>query len=99
STYHSLIGESTSISGRFSTRFQQILQWCGEDFDGVIIFDECHKAKNLFPSGTTRATKTGQAVLDLQRCLPKARVVYASATGATEPKNMGYMTRLGIWGL
>ncbi|KAH7638141.1 strawberry notch-like protein [Dermatophagoides farinae] len=98
STYHSLIGESTSISGRFSTRFQQVLQWCGEDFDGVIIFDECHKAKNLFPSGTTRATKTGQAVLDLQRCLPKARVVYASATGATEPKNMGYMTRLGIWG-
>ncbi|KAH9419908.1 Protein strawberry notch 2 [Dermatophagoides pteronyssinus] len=98
STYHSLIGESTSISGRFSTRFQQLLQWCGEDFDGVIIFDECHKAKNLFPSGTTRATKTGQAVLDLQRCLPKARVVYASATGATEPKNMGYMTRLGIWG-
>lgn len=97
-TYNSLIGESTSITGKFSTRFQQITQWCGEDFDGVIVFDECHKAKNLFPSGSTRATKTGQAVLDLQKRLPKARVVYASATGATEPKNMGYMTRLGIWG-
>lgn len=98
STYNSLIGESTSVSGKYSTRFNQIIQWCGEDFDGVIIFDECHKAKNLFPSGTTRATKTGQMVLELQRRLPKARVVYASATGATEPKNMGYMTRLGIWG-
>lgn len=100
STYSSLIGESNTVSGRYSTRFQQLTQWCGgEDFDGVIIFDECHKAKNLWVgSGSTRATKTGAAVLDLQKALPKARVVYASATGATEPRNMGYMTRLGIWG-
>lgn len=26
------------------------------------------------------------------------RVIYASATGASEPKNMAYMVRLGIWG-
>lgn len=25
-------------------------------------------------------------------------MVYCSATGATEPGNMGYMTRLGLWG-
>lgn len=99
STYNSLIGESTTISGKYGKRMDQIIQWCGEDFDGCIIFDECHKAKNLFPSGTTRATKTGHMVMELQRRLPKARVVYASATGATEPKNMGYMTRLGIWGV
>lgn len=30
--------------------------------------------------------------------LPKARVVYASATGASEPRNMAYMVRLGLWG-
>lgn len=30
--------------------------------------------------------------------MPKARVVYASATGATEPRNMAYMSRLGLWG-
>ena len=35
---------------------------------------------------------------EIQEKLPKARVVYASATGASEPKNMAYMTRLGIWG-
>ena len=35
---------------------------------------------------------------ELQRRLPKARIVYASATGASEPRNMAYMTRLGIWG-
>eukprot|EP00070_Physeter_catodon_P033763 XP_028340657.1 protein strawberry notch homolog 2 isoform X1 [Physeter catodon] len=40
----------------------------------------------------------GKAVLDLQNKLPLARVVYASATGASEPRNMIYMSRLGIWG-
>ena len=25
--------------------------------------------------------------------------MYCSATGASEPRNLGYMTRLGLWGL
>uniref|UniRef100_A0AAR2JKZ1 Protein strawberry notch homolog 2 n=1 Tax=Pygocentrus nattereri TaxID=42514 RepID=A0AAR2JKZ1_PYGNA len=90
-TYSALIGESQA-GGQLRTRLKQILDWCGSDFDGVIIFDECHKAKNA------TSTKMGKAVLDLQNKLPLARVVYASATGASEPKNMIYMSRLGIWG-
>lgn len=35
---------------------------------------------------------------ELQDSLPKARIVYASATGASEPRNMAYMVRLGLWG-
>ncbi len=62
-------------------RLKQILHWCGDDFDGCIVFDECHKAKNLCPTGAGKPTKTGQTVLELQNKLPKARVVYASATG------------------
>uniref|UniRef100_A0ACB8F257 Protein strawberry notch 2 n=1 Tax=Sphaerodactylus townsendi TaxID=933632 RepID=A0ACB8F257_9SAUR len=90
-TYSALIGESQA-GGQHRTRLKQILDWCKEDFDGVIVFDECHKAKNA------SSTKMGKAVLDLQNKLPLARVVYASATGASEPKNMIYMSRLGIWG-
>lgn len=90
-TYSALIGESQA-GGQHRTRIKQILDWCKQDFDGVIIFDECHKAKNA------TSTKMGKAVLDLQNKLPQARVVYASATGASEPKNMIYMSRLGIWG-
>ncbi|XP_005083383.2 protein strawberry notch homolog 2 isoform X1 [Mesocricetus auratus] len=90
-TYSALIGESQA-GGQHRTRLRQILQWCGEAFDGVIVFDECHKAKNA------SSTKMGKAVLDLQNKLPQARVVYASATGASEPRNMIYMSRLGIWG-
>uniref|UniRef100_UPI00358DE5C9 protein strawberry notch homolog 1 isoform X3 n=1 Tax=Myxine glutinosa TaxID=7769 RepID=UPI00358DE5C9 len=96
-TYSSLIGESQS-GGKYRTRMKQLLHWCGDDFDGVILFDECHKAKNLCPVGSSKATKTGLAVLELQNLLPRARVVYASATGASEPRNMAYMSRLGIWG-
>lgn len=43
-------------------------------------------------------TFVGLTVLELQNKLPKARVVYASATGASEPRNMAYMVRLGMWG-
>merc|ERR1719193_755635 len=97
STYSALIGESQA-GGKYKSRLKQILHWCGDDFDGCIIFDECHKAKNLCPSGAGKPTKTGQTVLELQNQLKKARVVYASATGASEPKHMAYMVRLGIWG-
>jgi len=45
------------------------------------VLDECHKAKNLVPAGSSKPTKTGLTVLELQRKLPKARVVYCSATG------------------
>uniref|UniRef100_A0A673GPY4 Protein strawberry notch homolog 2 n=1 Tax=Sinocyclocheilus rhinocerous TaxID=307959 RepID=A0A673GPY4_9TELE len=90
-TYSALIGESQA-GGQHRTRLKQILDWCKPNFDGVIVFDECHKAKNA------TSTKMGKAVLDLQSKLPRARVVYASATGASEPKNMIYMSRLGIWG-
>lgn len=98
STYSALIGESNNTQGKYKTRLRQLLQWCGEDFDGCIVFDECHKAKNLCPTGSSKPTKTGLTALEIQNKLKKARVVYASATGASEPRNMAYMVRLGIWG-
>lgn len=43
-------------------------------------------------------TATGLAVKQLQAELPQARVLYSSATGASEPNNLAYMTRLGTFG-
>ncbi|XP_050215928.1 protein FORGETTER 1 isoform X2 [Mercurialis annua] len=94
STYSSLI--ASSEKGR--SRLQQLVQWCGPGFDGLVIFDECHKAKNLVPEAGSQPTRTGRAVLEIQSLLPEARVIYCSATGASEPRNMGYMVRLGLWG-
>ncbi|KAJ4815925.1 RING/FYVE/PHD zinc finger protein [Rhynchospora pubera] len=93
-TYSSLI--ASSEKGR--SRLQQLVQWCGPNFDGLVVFDECHKAKNLIPESGSQPTRTGNAVLELQEKLPEARVVYCSATGASEPRNMAYMVRLGLWG-
>ena len=107
-TYASLIGErhhdrmKTTKTGKVlktnqSTRLHQLLTWCGTKFDGLIIFDECHKAKNLYQANG-KPSKTGHTVLELQKSLKHARIVYASATGASEPKHMSYMNRIGLWG-
>ncbi|KAL5214680.1 hypothetical protein ABZP36_003832 [Zizania latifolia] len=93
-TYSSLIASSE----RGRSRLQQLVQWCGQEFDGLLVFDECHKAKNLIPDAGSQPTRTGKAVLEIQEKLPEARVVYCSATGASEPRNLGYMVRLGLWG-
>jgi len=80
-------------------KLRELLADCGKEyeFEGVIAFDEAHNAKNLVP-GRGKASKTGQHVKLLQDDFPSARIVYASATGASEVRNMGYMTRLGLWG-
>ncbi len=66
------------------------------------MFDECHKAKTveLDADGnpTDKSSKTAQAVVEIQKQLPRARVVYCSATSVSEPKNLGFMSRLGLWG-
>ena len=32
------------------SRLQQLIDWCGgEQFNGCLIFDECHKAKHFVP--------------------------------------------------
>jgi hypothetical protein len=66
-------------------------------FDGCILFDECHRAKNLVMHDRLKCSKSGLAVQDLQTKLPNARIVYCSATGITVPKDMAYMDRLGLW--
>jgi protein-L-isoaspartate O-methyltransferase len=84
------------------SRLDQLLEALGEDFDGVIGFDEAHAmAKAIGGEGSRGLTKPslqGQAGLALQNRLPKARVMYVSATGATTPENLAYASRLGLWG-
>lgn len=94
SSYSSLISQAKNGS----KRLDQIMRWLGRD--AVIILDESHKAKNALAGGRGEPTLTGQAVIDLQdpASNPDYRVVYSSATGATDVRNMAYMTRLGLWG-
>ena len=41
STYSSLIGESSTVGGKYKTRLKQLVNWCGEDFDGLVSFASC----------------------------------------------------------
>jgi antirestriction protein ArdC/phage/plasmid primase-like uncharacterized protein len=87
---------------RRKTRLQQIVEWLGPDFDGVIAFDEAHSMGNAVAikgkRGTRKPSQQAIAGINLQRELPDARVVYVSATGATEVSNLSYADRLGLWG-
>ncbi|MGI8397585.1 strawberry notch-like NTP hydrolase domain-containing protein [Agrobacterium deltaense] len=71
-------------------------------FDGVVIFDEGHAMANAAGGKSDRGEKSasqqGRAGLCLQRALPNARVVYVSATGASEVEALAYAERLGLWG-
>lgn len=98
-TYAGLVSKSQSVRGSLGNRLDQLINWVGNQFDGVIVFDECHKAKNIsMTKNKKNQTKAAEFALLIQERLPRARVVYASATGASETKHLGYMTRLGIWG-
>ncbi|WP_292267170.1 strawberry notch family protein, partial [Mesorhizobium sp.] len=84
------------------SRVRQIVEWLGADFDGVIVFDESHAMQNAVGAkgerGDVAASQQGRAGLRLQHALPKARILYVSATGATTVHNLAYAQRLGLWG-
>ena len=85
------------------SRLDQIVNWLGADFDGVVVFDEAHAMANAAGGGKgargpKKASQQGMAGLALQNRLPNARIFYVSATGATTPENRAYAARLGLWG-
>ena len=104
-TYSTLRSPGTAEQKRDKEKFpnvQKLANWLGEDFDGVIAFDEAHVMANVMGSagsrGQTGPSQVAQAGQYLAELLPNARVVYVSATGATEVNNLGYLDRLGLWG-
>ena len=97
STYDTLRVEKGEHS-----RLKQIADWLGKDFDGVIAFDEAHNMGNLLGKqgsrGKTKGSEKARAAVELQKMLPNARVVYVSATAATEVEGLAFASRLGLWG-
>jgi len=85
-----------------NSRLQQILDWAGTDFDGVIAFDEAHEMGGVAGGegamGKKEGSQQGICGVLLQNNLPGARVLYASATGASDVNNLAYAVRLGLWG-
>ncbi|CCE25800.1 strawberry notch-like NTP hydrolase domain-containing protein [Methylotuvimicrobium alcaliphilum] len=106
-TYSTLRGGEKKLANDLGqkggkTRAQQIIDWLGKDFDGVIAFDEAHSMGNAIAvkgkRGVKKPSQQAIAGINLQKALPNARVTYVSATGATEISNLSYADRLGLWG-
>lgn len=104
-TYGILFQEASAAAvrnGNDKSRLQQLVDWLGPDFDGVIAFDEAHKMGSAIDikgnRGIKKASKQAISGSDLQKALPNARIVYVSATSATESHNLAYAQRLGLWG-
>ena len=91
-----------SNSANKEQRFALLKNWLGEDFDGVIALDEAHKMGNSVPMkkkrGKSKPSQQALTGIELQKAFPNARIVYASATGATDVSQYGYLERLGLWG-
>ncbi|MEG3162719.1 strawberry notch family protein [Sphingomonas sp. LB2R24] len=94
-----------SNRGDKGTRLKQILEWVGDDYDGMVVFDEAHEMAGVAGGegregrfGTKDGSDQGIAGVRLQNLLPRARVLYVSATGASDVNKLAYATRLGLWG-
>ena len=92
-TYQSLIAKSR----KGHRRIDQLTDWL--DREGILIFDEGHKAKNFFAENERSQTQTGAAVVEIQDVekFPNYLVIYSSATAATDVRHLAYMIRLGLW--
>lgn len=82
-----------------TTNADTIIKWLGKDFDGVIIYDEAHNMNSLIPEPGKKTALQAIESNKIQESLPNARVVYMSATGATEVSDLAFASRLGLWGL
>lgn len=104
-----------SMVQKEGSRLHQLVTWLKRERDEapLIIFDECHRAKNLVPPEKKSheltdedtmyrknkgPTLTALSVMALQKAIPKARILYVSATGASEARHLSYMVRLGTFG-
>jgi hypothetical protein len=96
-TYAALRSENETGS-----RLRQLIEWFGPSEDGVIAFDEAQNLRNSRAKNdaawSNKISRQGQAAADLQNATPNARVVYVSATSASDITSLGFATRLGLWG-
>ena len=65
------------------------------EFEGVVVMDESH---NMVNSRGDKPANKAVAGLMFQRLLPRARIVYMSATGTISLADAGYLERVGLFG-
>ena len=99
SDYQRLVNrlEQTAQAG---SRGMSATEWraLASQFDGVIVLDESHLAKNVGVDDDKDAAAQAITAQMLLRLLPNARVIYSSATTTTKLVDAGYLERLSLFG-
>lgn len=75
-----------------------LTSWAGKGYEGMLVFDEAHSLGNAVAKRGLQPSKKAAAGMNLTENLRMARTLYVSATMATEPRNLGFLRRLGLWG-
>lgn len=57
----------------------------------TIVLDEVHAANNM-------SSLAGRGVYDLHQALPRARILYSTATSASRVDHLSFLQRLHLWG-
>ena len=84
------------------TRLQQILDWAGADFDGVIAFDEAHEMGGVAGGegalGPRRARSRASAACCFRTTCPAPVCSTRPQPARRDVNNLAYAVRLGLWG-
>lgn len=106
-TYSTMSMRGSADNAKSINRVEQIVGWMGDGnargYDTLFIFDESHLMGNATSQkgarGDKKASQRAMAGLEIMESLPASRVLFLSATAATEVHNLGYAaTRLGLCG-
>ena len=65
-----------------------------DDASPTLVTDEAHNLKNAF---SNTPSQQGQGITELSASLPRARILYSSATGIDKASAYSYTDRLGLW--
>jgi len=79
-------------------RFPILLTYQSSFQAKTIELDTDGNPKTTGDGDKVKSSKSAIAVVHLQNRLPRARVVYCSATSVSHQNNLGFMARLGLWG-
>ena len=98
--YASLVRQLEEMAQSSSQGPMSASEWhaLASQYDGTIVFDESHRAKNVGVSEDKDAAQQAVIAQSLLRLLPNARVVYSSATTTTKLVDAGYLERLSLFG-
>ena len=83
-TYSTLVSH---VKG--SSRLDQVVSWVGPDFDGPLIFDECHKSKNFVPGKEAQSTRVQSP--PWAQCLSSVACRLAAAVSAWLQEHVGVL--------